>query len=215
VPSRSEFVREAYRSDAVATIYDEERSRHARQRVRAALERSVLRRAFACVPREAAILDVACGTGRLASFLAGFGSSLTGLDASLAMLEAGRARDPGSSRRVAGDAGRLPFASRSFDVVVSTRFVRHLDAEGRVAVFRELARVTRRHVLVDVLLGTGLVWAFKRTVKGRAWAEETGKRRPAHREVVAELEASGLRVVSRHALLPWVSQPHVYVCERK
>jgi len=95
------------------------------------------------------------------------------------------------------------------------RFVRHLDAEGRVAVFRELARVTRRHVLVDVLLGTGLVWAFKRTVKGRAWAEETGKRRPAHREVVAELEASGLRVVSRHALLPWVSQPHVYVCERK
>ena len=54
---------------------------------------------------------------------------------------------------IQGDATRLPFAERSFDLVVTTRFLRHLDAPARIAVLRELARVSRGIVLVELVLG--------------------------------------------------------------
>jgi ubiquinone/menaquinone biosynthesis C-methylase UbiE len=211
-PSRSELVRGAYQDEAVARSYEEDRSRHPSQRARAALERSLLRRALARVPRDARILDVACGTGRLAGLVSGFGASLTGVDVSCAMLGAAKAHALPGVSWVAGDATRLPFATGSFDVVLSTRFVRHLESPGRVAVFRELARVSRRFVVVELLLGTGLVSFVKRLTHSRAWREEIAPRRPTHETVVRELEASGLLVLARHALIPAVSQPHLYVC---
>jgi hypothetical protein len=117
------------------------------------------------------------------------------------------------ARWVRGDAARLPFASGSFDVVASFRFVRHLEPAARIAVLRELARVSRRFVVVELLLGAGLVWRTKRLVHERAWAENLASRRPSHAQVVEELASAGLRLVRRHALIAGVSQPHVYVGE--
>lgn len=173
----------------------------------------MLARAFGHVPRGSTLLDVACGTGRLAAVLQSIGGPLTGVDASLPMLAAARAHGLAGVRWVAGDATALPFAAKSFDVLVSTRFLRHLDAGGRLAVFRELARVARRFVVVELLLGAGLVWRVKQLVHDAGWNRDVGARRPSHEGLVRELESAGLRFVARHALLAGVSQPHVYVCE--
>lgn len=63
------------------------------------------------------VLDVGCGTGALAQWLVEIEPriALTLVDAAPAMLE--RAAVPGACR-VRGDAGRLPFAEESFDVVL-------------------------------------------------------------------------------------------------
>lgn len=206
-------MREAYRDAALARDYERARSANLGQRARASLERSLVRRALASLPRDSRILDVACGTGRLAPLLAGHGASLVGVDSSREMLAEAARHGLATARWVQGDATRLPFRDASFDVVTSCRFLRHLDAAGRTAVFRELARVSRRLVVVELLLGEGLVWATKRAVHDRAWSDARAHQRPADAEARRELEAAGLRVRRRHALIPWVSQPHFFVCE--
>ena len=88
------------------------------------------------------VLDVGCGTGQLAHRLrlTDAGVRVVGCDFSLGMLRAARDRD----RRIAwvqGDALRLPFASESFDAVVSTQAF-HWFPDQRAAL-REIARVLR------------------------------------------------------------------------
>jgi ubiquinone/menaquinone biosynthesis C-methylase UbiE len=66
------------------------------------------------------VLDLGCGTGQLASRIhEELQLRATGCDFSPGMLARARERDP-ALPFVRGDAGRLPFADRSFDAVVST-----------------------------------------------------------------------------------------------
>jgi len=67
------------------------------------------------------VLDVACGTGVLARYIAarvGAGGAVTGLDPNPGMLEVARERAPTVDWR-RGTAESLPFAAASFDAVVS------------------------------------------------------------------------------------------------
>jgi ubiquinone/menaquinone biosynthesis C-methylase UbiE len=84
------------------------------------------------------VLDVGCGTGALARWVSAIepGVSATLVDAAPAMLA--RAHVPGA-RRVRADAARLPFADRSFDVVVCAWVLETLDEPERA--LRELLRV--------------------------------------------------------------------------
>jgi SAM-dependent methyltransferase len=79
-------------------------------------------------------LDVAAGTGHLARALAPKVRSVVALDATAAMLEAGRAAaDDAGVRNVVfqrGDAAALPFLDASFDVVVSRYAVHHFERPG-------------------------------------------------------------------------------------
>lgn len=63
-------------------------------------------------------LDVACGSGLAANVAARRGASVSGLDASVALIEIARARTPEGDFRV-GDMFALPFSDGRFDVVTS------------------------------------------------------------------------------------------------
>jgi SAM-dependent methyltransferase len=87
-------------------------------------------------------LDVACGTGEIAIRAAQAGADVTGLDVAPAMLD--RARAKASSLPIEldlGDAQKLPYDDRAFDVVASNFGV--IFAADRDAVAAELARVCR------------------------------------------------------------------------
>jgi ubiquinone/menaquinone biosynthesis C-methylase UbiE len=61
---------------------------------------------------------------------------------------------------VLGDALRLPFADGSFDYVMSSMFLHHLDEADAVRAMAEMKRVARRGVIIADLLRTrrALVW---------------------------------------------------------
>jgi SAM-dependent methyltransferase len=86
------------------------------------------------------VLDVGCGTGRLAQALAERGAKVWGVDSSPEMLAEARA---GAGRRVGFKLGRaeaLPFRDGWFDRAVLRLAVHLVD---RAAAFPELARVLR------------------------------------------------------------------------
>jgi demethylmenaquinone methyltransferase / 2-methoxy-6-polyprenyl-1,4-benzoquinol methylase len=88
--------------------------------------------------RGARVLDLACGTGDLSRELTGRGFEAVGLDLSEGMLHA--AHDV-AAPLIVGDAAVLPFATASFDGVVSGFALRNIaDLQ---ASFDECARVTR------------------------------------------------------------------------
>jgi ubiquinone/menaquinone biosynthesis C-methylase UbiE len=90
-------------------------------------------------------LDVAAGTGHAARALAPFVRGVVALDATPAMLAAGKlAADRAGMRNVLfqrGDAAALPYLDDSFDVVVSRFAVHHFERPSEQAA--EMARCLR------------------------------------------------------------------------
>jgi len=110
------------------------------------------------------VLDVACGTGLLALEAAGRvgeAGTVTGLDASSAMLAGARAHDRAEVVRwVEGDAMRMPFADGEFDATLIGFGLRNLP--DFAAGLAEMARVTRPGGRVVVLEITRPVAALPR-----------------------------------------------------
>lgn len=85
------------------------------------------------------VLDVGCGTGRLAVALAERGSTVWGVDASPEMLAVARARSPRGATFKEGRAERLPFKGGWFERAVLWLVVHLVDRQTALA---EARRVT-------------------------------------------------------------------------
>lgn len=102
-----------------------------------------------------AVLDVATGTGDLAFAFArrvGTTARVVGIDFSDAMLAAARAKAQRQRQNIefrAGDALRLPFKAREFDIASIGFGIRNVDDPSRA--LSEMARVVRRGGRVAVL----------------------------------------------------------------
>jgi ubiquinone/menaquinone biosynthesis C-methylase UbiE len=97
-------------------------------------------------PPPADLLDYGCGSGDIARALAGVGYSVTGCDISPGMIRMAQEAGGESSATInwirldATDA-RLPFADRSFDVIIASSVFEYLS--NSLTSLRELRRVLR------------------------------------------------------------------------
>jgi ubiquinone/menaquinone biosynthesis C-methylase UbiE len=110
------------------------------------------------------VLDLGCGIGNILMALSeriAFTQPAVGIDVSPALIELGR-RDihrAGLDGRIdlqVASATSLPFESASFDVVVTSHVIKHLDDNALVQALSELARILRRG-------GRFLLWEFKKS----------------------------------------------------
>ncbi len=125
--------------------------------------RKILRRLLAKLdpplPPHARVLDVGCGTGANGVVLGEGGRFAVGLDASTVPLGLEGTSD-GYAHRLRGDAGRLPVADASFDMVVALDILEHLDDDQGAA--RELHRVCKPGgVLVVFVPALALLFGFQ------------------------------------------------------
>jgi ubiquinone/menaquinone biosynthesis C-methylase UbiE len=105
------------------------------------------------LPAKMTLLDVATGNGdiprsarqRLESR---HGKQVTtiGLDLAEELTEVSRHNLESS---ICGDALKLPFESRSIDVVTASQFLHHLGPEDAVAAIKEMNRVARARVIIS------------------------------------------------------------------
>lgn len=114
-------------------------------------EAAQLESAYRRVPQDSRVLEVGSGTGRFLPLGENLGHRLTGLDASVAMMS----RSPSvATDLVAGEAGRLPFASAAFDFVYAIRLLSQTESnEYAEGVIGEMLRVTAPggHCLIECL----------------------------------------------------------------
>lgn len=112
------------------------------------------------LPPQARVLDVGCGTGANGPVLAEGGRFAVGLDFSPIPLGLDGTGSRGHAARLRGDAGRLPFATASFDLVVALDVLEHLDDDAAAA--RELFRVLRPGgALVIFVPALRLLWGLQ------------------------------------------------------
>jgi len=96
------------------------------------------------------VLDAGCGEGFVAAYLLRRNPQLriTGLDVSEGALAYARAHVDEAVTFRSGSLYKLPFSDNSFDTVLCSEVLEHVDDPDRAV--RELKRVTRRHALLTV-----------------------------------------------------------------
>jgi len=162
---------------------------------------------YAGIRHGATVLDVGTGTGRAALTLAAAGARVTGVDASAEMLRVARERAADQNLAVTfapGDAHALPFADRSFDVVVCLRVLMHTPGWRRC--IGELCRVARTRVVLDypALRSAAALHAAVRRVSAACGLPREAYRVLGDRAVRRELAVHGFAVrgVSRQFVMP-------------
>lgn len=188
--------REKWQSPAVAEHYAGQRFRGERARTRDLRLIESLWKKHGPPGRARTLLDLPCGTGRLTEALRARAERYVGADVSAAMLRAG----PGSS--LLADAGALPFADRSFDVVVCCRLLHHLDPRELRAISAELLRVTDGLLLAS--FWDAATWpAWRRRVGLRK--DDTGRRAVSTTSLEDSLVAGGGQVLGYARSFPLLS----------
>lgn len=154
------------------------------------------------------VLDVGCGAGRHSIEASRRGATAVALDMAVGELRSTRAGVSaaeamlgdrlagGPPRGVSADAGRLPFADGTFDVVIASEVLEHIPADA--AAMAELARVVRPGgrvaVTVPRAMPERICWALS-----TAYHQTPGGHVRIYRgdDLRARLEAAGLRVTGR------------------
>jgi 2-polyprenyl-3-methyl-5-hydroxy-6-metoxy-1,4-benzoquinol methylase len=203
-------VRDNYLDPEVAARYDRERFGSLVGRIFDRLEKRALGRALAAVTAEEPAprtLDVPCGTGRITEWLLDQGLEVTGADVSPAMLERARARcAPYGTRAsfVELDLERPVDIGSPCDLVTCIRLFHHLDSPARARILASLAKLTRRHVIVNVSYSN---WFYEGRRKVKRWLRQgVSAARSTEADIVRELACSGLVEQARFFLLPGASE---------
>ena len=139
------------------------------------------------------LADLGCGTGWYLSKLRSRCSSMVGFDISARMLAQARCRLPGVPL-IQADVCDLPFGDESFDVVLSTRVLSHVDRLDTA--LSEIVRITRKGglvILTDVDAQHDYRATRLPTATGHVQAETFKHTRAT---VGASLERQGVRMIS-------------------
>ena len=183
-----------------AEDYDRGRFDDVKGRVYRWLEGRALRRALRPLARTDRVLDAACGTGRITSFLLREGfTDVVASDISPAMMAVAQRRLPHVSFHQA-DVTSLPFDDASFDTVTCVGLLMHLDEATRLTALSELARVSRRFLVIQY----GCVGPFLRFATGLTGREPGGVRHSVEEvDMRRDLQRVGLREHGRF----WALRP--------
>ena len=152
-------------------------------------------------------LDVPCGTGRFEAPLARHALRLWAADASHAMLS----QYEGQSPRIQFSADAIPFCTASIDLVFCFRLLHHFEeSQTRVHILKELARVSRRYVLVSYW-DAACLQSWRHRLLGR----KTKRHAIPRLQFETEAKAAGLKVVAREPLRRGVSEQVIVLLEVK
>lgn len=208
-----------WRSRAVAENYDERRFTSLGGRLYDKMEKRAIAECLDMAQQHSSIetiLDLACGTGRISEFIAARGYQLTCGDISDEMLSVAKTRlDSAGVANVTFlklDVYKIDQPSAHFDCVSAFRLFQHLTSEQRGQALREMARVSRRFVLVNVM-HTSAYYEAVRTLR-RILGRYTTRYTSSQAETDQELNYAGLKIVKSVFTQPGFNGNRVLLLEK-
>lgn len=180
-------------------------------------ELRLVERAFALIPKDARVLDVPCGGGRVTVHLSKLGYQVSAGDLSEAMLKITREAVAKAGLKCEvqrQDIEKLSFPDRAFDAIISFRLFHHFpNPEIRQRAVQELCRVAGRWVALSYF-SPASVTSVKRKLRTVMGGRPSEKHPTSLAEVTGYFEKCGFRLVKDFARLPLVHTLHLAVFER-
>lgn len=203
-----------FNSDEKAKRYS---TRHINSK-KGARERSCIKKALSDVKKNALILDLPCGTGRLSYYLADLGFNIVGADYSTFMLHYAKQSALNSSKTITfeqQDITAIQHADNTFSAAVCNRLFHHYPtAELRRNALRELARVTDGPIVVSFFNSYSLS-AFLTKIKNIVRNKKKQDRFSIPLSALKQdIEAVGLTITGYYYTFFGIS-PQMYVKLRK
>lgn len=194
------------REPGYAERYRDRRFRTGSGRATDRAERAALRALLRLVDRGGSPwLDVPSGTGRMADELPG---TAVQVDRELAMLVAAGPGRP----RLCASAIALPFADRTFAGVLCHRLLQHIPTPvERIAILRELARVSRGPVVVSFFDACSLQH-WRRRIRRWLGKPRSGRCAVPRATFLAECRAAGLQPIAVRALRRFLAEQTLVLC---
>ena len=189
-----------WQNEAVAEGYDQRRFTSVSGRAYDSMEKRAIAKLLQLANNKhpiKSVLDVPCGTGRISKFLLDSNVNLTCADISEQMIDVAKARLSKHSNEpqeyAVMDIYNIDRDDGSYDCITCIRLFQHLDSDERTRALRELSRVTRKYVVVNVMYGSGYYGSIRKLRKlVGAYAPRYAVDR---RELERELKAGSLRLV--------------------
>jgi len=206
---------EHYKASEIAVDYDRQRFSSLAGRTYNWLEKRLVRRAFADLPKTAAVADIPCGTGRLAEVLLESGFHVTGIDIAPTMLEVAQRRLQRFADRFeikALDAKQLPASGLKFEAVLCARVLMHFTLPEQIIFLRSVAAVTKQRVVFTQGLDTPYQ-RLRRQLKRLLRHQSPAVYPLTPSELRTLVESAGLREIRRCRLLPALSEAVLVVAE--
>lgn len=208
--------RKRYQSKSYAQHYDKARYGGILGRIKNWNTLNTIEKALKSLEKGSLILDIPCGTGRLSPLVLQNGFRWLGADISYEMMEVARektARYRDAIGNVRLESERMPFKSGSIDCVASIRFIYHvLSREERIAILREMNRISRKWVIIDYNYSNPVRSLYRRI--GYLVRPPRRKRRLSMKEIYEELAEAGLKVYRAFPVSRVLSDNVILLCQK-
>lgn len=162
------------------------------------------------------LLDIPCGTGVLGKLLHFFPFQIVASDISPEMMELARGEYPADRLIdcVQADITKTGFSRRSFECIVVLGFLHRVPMDIKRAALREISALANRVVIISCSVDSPL-----QRLKKKALTIIRRQHVPAPcpvslREIVAECEEAGFKVVRSLIVVPLLSAEAILVLER-
>lgn len=207
---------EHYKSHRVAVDYDKSRFSSTSGRVFNYLEKRMVAKCFHALPKGQKIVDVPCGTGRLAAALLADGFSVHGMDISGEMLAVARERLSAYGSRFStemADVKHLPAEVSTYDGALCARVLMHFPLNQQIEFLSGVTRLSRSVVVINHSLDSAY-HRLRRRFKRLLGHQESAGHPITNRDIKVLLKNAGLHEVKRRWLFPIISEAVYIVAER-
>ncbi|MBA4141437.1 MAG: methyltransferase domain-containing protein [Nitrosospira sp.] len=205
-----------YKDSAVAKEYDKVRFSSLAGRVFNNQEKRIIQECFQDLPRDTVVLDMPCGTGRLAETLLESGLKVHGTDISGEMLDVASERLAGYGNRFTAevmDAFKLTGGERQFEATLCARVLMHFPLETQIKFLRGVGSLTRKRIVINHSLSSPYQ-RFRRGIKKLLGHQQSAGYPITNAEMQRLLAEAGFAEVERRRINSLISEAIYIVAEK-
>lgn len=205
-----------YQDVEVARRYDRERFSRLSGRVFNSLERHFIHRAFEDLPHGTKIIDIPCGTGRLAEVLLEDGFTVHGVDISGAMLTVASERlarfGDQFQTQISDVRDMQPNPTTPYDAALCARVLMHFPLTGQIEFISHVAKLTRGPIVFTQSLSTPYQ-RLRRRIKRLLGNQPSAGYPITEQELKRLLAETGLRERKRFRPMALLTEEIIVVAE--